>query len=129
MVRLAPRAILIIVVALGIAVAAPLHALAMTQPCTQMSTDDLVDTTMGQAGETMAEQVGSGDAGSNMTGTGTGALASMDCAQHCSNLGTVNQMLGAVRHLADTPIANGISSFTLVFPELDPSPPRPGTAS
>jgi hypothetical protein len=52
----------------------------------------------------------------------------MDCAQHCSDLGTANPMLGAVRQLADTPPASDTPALTLVFPEPDPLPPRPVAA-
>ncbi len=128
--RLAPRAIFIFVIALGIAVAAPLHALAMYQPCAQMTAqmtmDGPVTASMGQADQTMA---GGGDSGSNLTESGNGALASMDCAQHCSNQGTAEFVLSSARHLANAPHTSGVSSFKPVFPELDPSPPRPGTAS
>ena len=124
--RLAPRVIVVIAVALSIAVAAPFHALAMQQPCAQMTKDGPAKAAIEQAGETM---VGGGDAGSNTTGSGVGALASMDCAQHCSDLGTANPMLGPVRQLADAPPASSVPPLTLVFPELNPLPPRPGAAA
>ena len=124
--RLAPRAIFIFVVALGIAVAAPLHAFAMYQPCAQMTMDGPVTASMEQADQTIA---GGGDLDSDLTGGGIGALASMDCAQHCSSQGTTQFMLISARHLANAPHTSGVSSFKPVFPELDPSPPRPGTAS
>jgi hypothetical protein len=98
----------------------------MPQSCTQMTMNGATITSLGQADQTMA---GGGDSDSDLTGSGAGAFASMDCAQHCSNLGTTNLILGPAHHMADAPLAGGTSSFTLVFPDIDPSPPRPGTAS
>jgi hypothetical protein len=115
------------VVALGIAVAAPLHALAMPQPCAQMTEDGPVTGSAEQAGKP-AGQAGGGDPGDNWWGV-TGPLASVDCAQHCSALGDADPVFGSLRHLADTPPAGGTPPLTLVFPELDPSPPRSGVAA
>jgi hypothetical protein len=124
--RLAPRTIFIFAVAFGIAVATPLHASATAQPCAQMTMQDPVAAAMGQTGDTLA---GDDNPGGDLTGSGIGALASMDCAQHCSDLGTANLMVDFAHYLADAPLASVIAAFKLVYPDLVPLPPRPGTAS
>jgi hypothetical protein len=124
--RLPPRAIFIFIIALGIAVAAPLHALAMSQPCAQMSTDGPVTAAMGQSGDTLA---GDDDPGSDLSANGMGALISMDCAQHCSDLGAAIFTMTSARHLAEAPPAGVTAAFTLVYPDIVPSPPRPGITS
>ncbi len=130
------RVIFVIAIALSIGVAAPFHALAMAQPCAQMAAQMTknapVMAMMEQAGDMMPGDVKNGDvkngdAGGNMANSRAGA--SMDCAQHCSDLGTASLLLSSKRQLTDTPPANGLPALILVFLEPDPSPPRPGTAA
>ncbi len=122
--RLALRAIFVYAVTLGITFAAPFHALAMQQPCAQMTVDASVAVVMEKAGETIAASV---DAGGSATEGPVAMLIEMDCTQHCSDMGTSVLLLDSSRHAADDSPAGGTASLALVFPELDPSPPRAGT--
>jgi len=123
------RIIFVIAIALSIGVAAPFHALAMAQPCVQMAAqmakNGPIKALMEQAGEAMAEDVKGGEEDSKMAKGGVGALASMDCAQHCSDLGTASPVLRSLDQLADTPPASGTPPLIRVFLEPDPLPPKP----
>ena len=123
------RVIFVIAIALSIGVAAPFHALSMAQPCAQMTKNGRIKALMEQAGEAMAEDVKGGEEGSKMAKGGVGALASMDCAQHCSDLGTAISVWRSLDQLADTPPASGTLPLMRVFLEPDPLPPRPGATA
>jgi hypothetical protein len=87
-----------------------------------MTEDGPVTASAEQTGKT-AGPAGDGDPGHGLGGV-TGPLASMDCAQHCSAPGDAEGAFGSLRHLTATPPAGSTPPPMLVFPELDPSPPR-----